>query len=241
MPLYVDTDNMKYSLVADVGAVNILRDNQHFLWPRRMQKNPKIPYHHGDLRNSLIAAAEQLLAQKGVTELSLREVAKAAGVSHAAPYRHFHDKTALIEALATAGFNRLRDGCEKAQMRYPDDPERQFVEAGMAYLFYAIEKPAIVHLMFGGVVSLDACGEALKQAADAAFESLVQIVGNGQKAGLYQKADVVDLTLTAWSTVYGLSLMATAGLLGQRTKSRAQVKKMGESVAAILLSGLLKR
>jgi AcrR family transcriptional regulator len=202
---------------------------------------PNNAYHHGDLRNDLIAAAEQLLVQNGVTALSLREVAKAAGVSHAAPYRHFRDKTALVEALATEGFVQLRAGCEKACRKYPEDSARQLGEAGMAYLLYAIEKPAIVHLMFGGALSLDDCGAELKQAADAAFASLVQIVGNGQEAGLYQKSDVVDLTLTAWSTVYGLSLMATAGLLGKRVKTRAGVRKLGESVAAILLSGLLKR
>jgi AcrR family transcriptional regulator len=206
-----------------------------------MRKDRKNAYHHGDLRNSLLAAAEPLLAQKGVTALSLREVAKAAGVSHTAPYRHFHDKTALIEALAAEGFYRLQQGCEEAQTSYPDKPERQLLEAGMAYLFFAIEKPAIVHLMFGGVISLDDCGVDLKQAADAAFASLVQIVSNGQKAGIYQKANVIDLTMTAWSTVYGLSLMITAGLPPTQTKTRAQVRKMGKTIADILLAGMLKR
>jgi len=224
----------------DVVDVNMLRENGDSMALHAYMK-PKTAYHHGDLRNDLIVAAERLLALKGVTALSLREVAKAARVSHAAPYRHFHDKTALIEALATEGFEQLRKGCEKAKRKYPADPARQLVEAGMAYLFYAIEKPAIVHLMFGGVLSLDDCGAELKQAADTAFGSLVQIVGTGQEAGIYQKSDVVELTLTAWSTVYGLSLMTTAGLLGKRTKSRAEVEKLGESVAGILLSGLLKR
>jgi len=208
---------------------------------RPMQTRSKTTYHHGDLRNSLIAAAEALLAQKGLTELSLREVAKAAGVSNAAPYRHFRDKTALIEALAEGGFNRLKAGCDGAQKKYPADPERQLVEAGMAYLFFAIEQPAIVHLMFGGVVSLDDCGDSLRQAADEAYGSLGQIVANGQKAGIYQEADGAELTLTAWSTVYGLSLMMTGGLLRTRTKSRAQVRRLGESVARVLLAGLLKR
>lgn len=198
-------------------------------------------YHHGDLRNELLLAAEQLLVQRGVAALSLREVAKAAGVSHAAPYRHFHDKAALVEALAAEGFEQLRKGCEKAQAKYPEDPARQLVESGMAYLFYAMDKPAIVHLMFGGILSLDDCGDGLKQAADAAFATLVQVVANGQQAGIYQQTDVAELTLTAWSAVYGLSLMATAGLLGRRTRNRAEVRKLGESVAAILLSGLLKR
>jgi AcrR family transcriptional regulator len=208
---------------------------------RAMQKRPKSTYHHGDLRNSLLAAAEPLLVQKGVRELSLREVAKAAGVSHAAPYRHFRDKTALIEALSAEGFHRLRHGCEKAQARHPTDPKRQLVEAGMAYLYFAREKPVIVQLMFGGVISPDSSGAELKQAADAAFESLVRIVGNGQKAGIYQKGDVITLTLTAWSAVHGLALMISAGMLRTKTKTRTQVKKLGESVADILLSGLIKR
>lgn len=205
------------------------------------QKKQKKAYHHGDLRHRLIAAAERLLVRKGVTALSLREVAKATGVSHAAPHRHFRDKTALIEALAAEGFRRLREGNEKAQTRHPTEPARQLIEAGMAYLFFAIEKPAIVQLMFGGVISLDDCSKELKQAADDAFDSLVRIVRHGQEAGFYRKADAVDLTLTAWSTVYGLSLMITAGLLRERTRSQAQVKKLGETVAEILLAGLLKR
>lgn len=205
------------------------------------QKKRKKAYHHGDLRNTLIAAAERLLVRKGVTALSLREVAKAAGVSHAAPHRHFRDKTALIEALAEQGFHRLRKGNEKAQTRHPADPARQLVDAGMAYLFFAIEKPAIVQLMFGGVISLDDCSAELKRATDDAFESLVRIVRNGQEAGIYRQGETVDLTLTAWSSVYGLSLMITAGLLRERTRSQAQVKRLGETVAEILLSGMLKR
>lgn len=206
-----------------------------------MQKKRIAPYHHGDLRNSLIAAAGSLLAEKGLTALSLREVAKAAGVSNAAPYRHFRDKAALIEALATEGFNRLRRGCEAAQKKYADDPARQLAEAGMAYLLFAIEKPAIVHLMFGGVISLNDCGAELKLAADDAFGSLLNIVISGQQANIYGDSDAYELTLTAWSTVYGLSLMVTAGLLGERATNKSQVKKLGEAIAKILLSGMLKR
>ncbi len=115
------------------------------------------------------------------------------------------------------------------------------VDAGGRYLFFAIEQPAIVHLMFGGIVSLDDCGNSLRQAADAAYGSLGQIVANGQKAGIYQETDGAALTLTAWSTVYGLSLMITGGLMRTQTKGRAQVRKLGESVAQVLLGGLLKR
>ena len=206
-----------------------------------MPRKPKKAYHHGDLRNSLLASAEPLLARKGVTDWSLREVAKAAGVSHAAPYRHFPDKTALLEAIAEEGFGRLQRACEAAERDHPADPARQLVDAGMGYLFFAVEKPSVVHLMFGGVIALDDCGHDLAQAADTSFQSLVRIVRNGQAAGLYRKADTLDLTLAAWSMVYGLSLMVTAGMLPKRAGTRQQVRKTGETIAEILLSGMLKR
>jgi AcrR family transcriptional regulator len=206
-----------------------------------MQKKQTASYHHGDLRNTLIAAAVQLLAENGLTALSLREVAKTAGVSNAAPYRHFRDKAALIEALATEGFLRLRKSCEAAQKKYSDDPARQLTEAGMAYLLFSIEQPTIIHLMFGGIISLNDCGEEVKKTADDAFGSLLNIVSSGQQANIYSNSDTYELTLTAWSTVYGLSLMVSSGLLSDRYSSKVQIRKLGESIAKILLSGMLKR
>ena len=205
-----------------------------------MEKIKAAPYHHGNLRNSLIAAAEPLLAEKGLTALSLREVAKAAGVSNAAPYRHFQDKAALIEALAIEGFKSLKHGCIAAEKKYADDPARQLTEAGMSYLFFAIKKPSIVHLMFGGVISLNDCGQELKQEADDAFNSLKKIVINGQLSGIYQNTDPFELTLAAWSSVYGLSLMVISGLLAERANSKTQIVKLAEAVAHTLLTGMLK-
>lgn len=202
---------------------------------------PKKTYHHGDLYRGLLSAAESLLARHGIAGLSLREVAKAAGVSHTAPYRHFRNKTALVEALAADGFRRLQNGCETARRRYPNDPARQLLEAGLAYLYLAVEKPTIVHLMFGGVISLCNSGDDLRQAADAAWESLVRIVRDGQNAGIYQKAAPPDLTLAAWSMVHGLALMVTAGLLQTRPMTRTQIRRLGKTVAEILLSGMYKR
>lgn len=210
------------------------------IYGRGMAKVKK-NYHHGDLYRSLLAAAESLLARHGIAGLSLREVAKAAGVSHTAPYRHFRNKTALVEALTAEGFRRLQSGCETARRRYPNDPARQLVEAGLAYLYLAVEKPTVVHLMFGGVVSLCDAGADLRQAADAAWEGLVRIVRDGQTAGIYRKAESFDLTLAAWSMVHGLALMATAGLLGPRPMTRRQLRRLGKTVAEILLSGMYKR
>ena len=205
-----------------------------------MPRKHKKPYHHGKLRDALIDTALPLLAQRGVSDLSLREVAKAAGVSHAAPYRHFRDKTALIEAIAAAGYTRLMRACQQAEKRFPRDPEKQLIEAGMAYLLLAAENPEIVPLMFGGV-ALDSGGGELKHAAQSAFQSLRRVIENGQKAGIYKKAETLDLTLAAWSMVHGLSMLITAGVLKQAASSKRRVRKLGDVVSEILLSGMLRR
>jgi AcrR family transcriptional regulator len=205
-----------------------------------MRHKLKSPYHHGNLRTALVEAALPLLARYGTAGLSLREVASAAGVSHAAPYRHFRDKTALLEAIAAAGYARLMQACQQAEKRFPRDPQKQLVEAGMAYLLLAAENPEIIRLMFGGV-SLESCGEELKHAAQDAFQSLRKIVENGQKAGIYKKAEALDLTLASWSMVHGLSMLITAGPLKGKASSKRQVKKLGDVVSTILLSGMLKR
>lgn len=196
-------------------------------------------YHHGSLRDTLITAALSLLATRGAAGLSLRGVAGAAGVSHAAPYRHFRDKTALLEAIAAAGYARLMRACQRAENRFPRDPRRQLSEAGMAYLMLAADNPEIIHLMFGG--QLENCGEELRQAAHSAFQSLTKIVENGQKAGLYRKAATVDLTLAAWSMVHGLSMLISSGPLKGTVSSRQRVRKLGDVVSRTLLTGMLRR
>ena len=205
----------------------------------RMPNKQRRSYHHGNLRETLIAAAMPLLAQAGAAGLSLREVAKAAGVSHAAPYRHFRDKTALLEAVAAAGYRRLMQACRQAERRFPRDPRRQLVEAGMAYLMLAAENPEIIHLMFGGL--LEECGEELREASRSAFQSLMKIVENGQAAGLYRKAPTRDLTLAAWSMVHGLSMLISSGPLKEMATSKRYIKKLGGVISEILLSGMLRR
>ena len=106
-------------------------------------------YHHGDLRNALLEAAELLLVKRGVAALSLREVAKLAGVSHAAPYRHFKSKAALLRALAESGFERLHAVIRTAANSMPHDPEQQLAVAGVAYAHMAVRSPELLQLMFG--------------------------------------------------------------------------------------------
>ena len=109
-------------------------------------------YHHGDLRNALIQAATTVLVEKGAAALSLREVAKVAGVSHAAPYRHFRDKAALLRVLAQGGFERLTEVINTAAENSPYNPEQKLIEAGVAYVRNAVQHPEITRLMFAATI-----------------------------------------------------------------------------------------
>src|SRR5262245_24493316 len=114
-------------------------------------------YHHGDLPPALLRAAGKILEKEGVGALSLRELARRAGVSHNAPYRHFPDRDSLLAALAAEGFVELRQELER----------QGGTDAGVAYVRFALAHPQRFRLMFGGQVSYDRYPD-LRQAADAA-------------------------------------------------------------------------
>lgn len=196
-------------------------------------------YHHGNLRNALIEAAIPLLEAHGPAVLSLREVAKAAGVSHAAPYRHFRDKTELLEEIAASGYDTLTRACLNAQRRYAGDPAKQLVEAGIGYLMFVVEQPRVAHLMFGGMIALDACGESLRQASERAFQSLVGIVRAGVQGGVFKASPAEELTIAAWSMVHGLATLITSGMLAGIAGNRREVRRLGRQLAETLLHGML--
>jgi len=196
-------------------------------------------YHHGDLRNSLVEAAIALMVKHGVAHLSLREVAKAAGVSSAAPYRHFKDKTALMEAIAAVGYQKISHANVQAVIQFPDDPAAQLRAAGLAYLHFAAENPEIVTLMFGGAVSLDDCGETLGREAQEAFDSLAGIVENGQTSGVFRKADIHNCTVTSFAIVHGLAMMFAWGPLQHQRGDTCRVDELGQLAADMLLEGML--
>lgn len=198
-------------------------------------------YHHGNLRKALIDAAIPLLAEKGISGLSIREVARQIGVGHAAPYRHFSNKNELIEAIAAVGYRQLGKGCELAEKKFPDDPQEQLRDSGIRYLLYAAENPEIANIMFSGYLSLDDCGGELKVTADEALMAMVRIISNGQAAGIYGDSDSFDLTLASWSMVHGLSMLVISGMLKEVATSRKKIRQLGEKVCEKLMYGMLKQ
>jgi AcrR family transcriptional regulator len=170
-------------------------------------------YHHGNLRRALLDGALRLLETKGVAGLTLRAAARAAGVSQAAPYRHFADKGALLAAVAEEGFRALTAATRAAMRAQSGDRVTGFRAHGLAYIRYAVEHPARFRLMFGRESSLHAGPASLRQAANETFALLVAGIAGGQKLGVIRAGDPTELALASWSMVHGLSALLVDGQL----------------------------
>ena len=168
------------------------------------------PYHHGNLRAALLESAEQTLNEGG--ELSLRELARQVGVSHAAPRRHFADKQALLDALAEDGFERLgaelRGAMDSAGEGF-DDRLRAFAHS---YVGFATEHAALLELMFAGKHRPGAA-DSLRQAADRAFDAPLALIADGQADGEIVGGDPQDVGTVAFAAFQGLASLANAGML----------------------------
>jgi AcrR family transcriptional regulator len=197
-------------------------------------------YHHGDLYSSLVAAAESLLEQKGVAGVSLREVCQCAGVSHAAPYRHFRDKAALLEAIAKDGFERLGVMLREARTRFPSEPEDQLREAGLAYVYWATDNPERTRLMFGGMMKSEDVSPSLRESADSAYAEIWEIIDAGRRSGAFGGADTDSVVICAWSAVHGLTMLILG--TGKISPSgRDQIRALAETVCETILLGLRSR
>ncbi len=198
-------------------------------------------YHHGDLRNALIQAGLSILQTDGEATLTLRKVAREAGVSHAAPYRHFADKTALLSAIAQQGFDLLTAQLQAAATDFSDTPQRILLETGLNYIQFARQYPDHFRLMFGGVLRAAGPDAPLRAAAEQTFAQVVNAVATSQACGIVKAGDTHQLATTAWSMAHGLADLAVEGMLGQPTNSTADVEQIARFSLQQLLVGLLGR
>ncbi len=135
----------------------------------------KAGYHHGDLREALLEAAEALLAEEGLQALTLRACARRAGVSHAAPKHHFADVTELLSEVSARGFDRLTDALRDARQEAGDDPVERFVGVALTYVKFARACPALFRLMFRWD-ALSADHKPLMTAAQRTFTELTNSI-----------------------------------------------------------------
>jgi AcrR family transcriptional regulator len=194
-------------------------------------------YHHGDLRQALIEAALELVSEKDMDSVSLREVARRVGVSHAAPYRHFADKETLLAAVAQEGFQMLHHTLEAVLHKAPLSPPRRLQEIGVAYVDFALKHCSHYRLMFSayGATSAQQNPE-LEQAATQAFMVLVNSIKIGQQEGVIRLDDSEKLALAAWSLTHGLAMLLMDGQIPIQTSQ--SVALLSSFITQILVEGL---
>jgi AcrR family transcriptional regulator len=170
----------------------------------------KATYHHGDLRSALVLAAMELLEESGGTELSLRAVARRAGVSPAAPYRHYADREALVSAVAAVGYRELAERLAAAHPS-PSTPE-QLASVAIAYVQFALERPALFRIMFTEPCDRD---DDERVAATAAVSAYVRSIARRT----FPQADAEALATAIWALVHGLAFLYLDGKLDAPTPS----------------------
>jgi AcrR family transcriptional regulator len=186
--------------------------------------SPKATYHHGDLRAALVLAAIELLEESGETELSLRAVARRAGVSPAAPYRHYADREALVSAVAAVGYRELAERLAAAHPA-PSTPE-QLASVATAYVQFALERPALFRIMFGEPCDRD---NDERVAATTAVSAYVRSIAQRT----FPQADAEALATAIWALVHGLAFLYLDGKLDALTPS-AVAERVTAAIQALL-------
>jgi AcrR family transcriptional regulator len=183
----------------------------------RMPKSPgsaqgQRRYHHGDLRRTLIEAAEKELEEKGVEGFTLRGCAKRAGVSHAAPAHHFKDANALLSALAAEGFSRFARAIEARQQEDGGSARARMIAAGLAYIDFGHDHPAMLRLMFASSRPDHETAELEEQSTKAftlLVKSVEEMLAEAGQAGGDPRPDIA----ATWAIVHGLTELGLSGRL----------------------------
>jgi AcrR family transcriptional regulator len=193
-------------------------------------------YHHGDLHRALIEVALRLIAEEGASGFTLREVARRAGVSHAAPYRHFADKMALLAAVAEEGFRALRQRMLEVGIRMPVEPPAHFRALGVEYVRFAVEHPAHFRVMFGPDIIDPTIYPTLHEVSHGTFTLLIEAIAAGQQAQAIRPGESWALALAAWAQVHGLATLLVDHCVA--VTDPAQVVALAEQATDMLYEGL---
>ncbi len=197
------------------------------------------PYHHGNLRTALLDAAERTVRERGVQDLSLRELAREVGVSHGAPRRHFPDRQALLDALAESGFERLRVELQAAVDGAGEDFEARLYATAAAHIRFATADPALLELMFAAKHRDDTdadCGspdgrqDALQDAAERTFTVMLEVILQGQAEGRLEPGDPERVGMVLFATIQGIAALLTGGLVAPEQLDEL----LGDSIAHFL-------
>jgi len=205
---------------------------------RRRRPAGETPYHHGDLHDALLAAAERVLEREGLPGLTLRAVAREAGVSHAAPTHHFGDLTGLLSELAAIGFRRFNEAMAAAGRTETHSLMKALARA-KAYVAYAQARPGMYGLMFR-TERLDMKRPSLHEAASASFKGLANSAGAGGEAATLS-LDQAAVIARNWSLVHGFTVLLLDGRLKDILHRLPAGTTPGQLLDAMLFSAIASR
>lgn len=204
----------------------------------RTKKKKSRPYHHGALRGALLDEALELIRELGPEGFTLRELARRLGVSHAAPYRHFVDRGALLTAVAALGCDELRAAIRAGLEAAGPDLRARFLAGGYAYVRFALDRPAHFKTMFESP-EVDTGDPMYMEATARCRGILIEFIGDGQRKGLLVEGDPEEMATPVWAMHHGLASLASAGAF--KTEEPAELKRIVDGAHAALLDGLLVR
>ncbi len=206
--------------------------------PKRKSRE-KRAYHHGNLRRALLDAALAMVEKEGPRGVSLRAVARFAGVSPAAPYRHFAGKEGLLAAVAEEGFRALESKMQAARDETDGLALAEFRAIGYAYVRFAASNPSHFSVMFGPEISDKSEHPSLREAADKASQIIADAIAKCQRPGLEGgDTDPHRLFISAWATFQGLATLIIDGQLSDSVGSDAELEALGNSVTDVIYRGL---
>ncbi|AOA58940.1 TetR/AcrR family transcriptional regulator [Acinetobacter larvae] len=169
-------------------------------------------YHHGDLKNAIITTTLEMLHEGNSWDFTLREVARRAGVSHAAPYKHFQDKSALLAEIALLGFDRLYQQLSTAQIKTGATLSTEILILAQHYLQFARENPALYRLMFSAIDE-HTNRVHLNERALSPLMIVLKLLERGQQSGIIRQHDVQGQATACWAQLHGLALLHMNRLL----------------------------
>ena len=193
-------------------------------------------YHHGDLREALVEGALDILRDEGLEALTLRAVARRAGVSQAAPYRHFTDRRALVAAVAERGFERLQQTMLQRMQTAQGRGGLKMV--ALAYVHFGLANPAEYRVMFGPEVAITDDLPALRETARGVLGFVAEGIRQLQGAGLVGDGDPWKMAVATWATLHGLVMLT---LDGQTAGVAPDADDLVEEATRIMMFGMARR
>lgn len=174
-------------------------------------------YHHGDLKPALLAHAHQLLEKGELDRLSMREMARALGVSHSAAYRHFANKGELLDAVAARGFDEMLSQCESAVKQAGLHPKSRLKACGVAYVRFGKTSPRLLTHMFSAVSTPEASAN-LQESGAKLFNRLLSLITEGQAQKVFRAGESKTLAHACWALVHGLAVLLSVQIANHAAK-----------------------